>query len=142
ILLVVVAWEAFAGCEDAPPSSKHPWRTMGERELQDAVAIHQRPVLPLEENRPMVKRNFIRGTSSYGGALALALLAGCSRAPTFDIMGSLFPAWLVCLVLGILLAVVARWMLLRQKIDIAWPVLAYPSLAALFTFMLWLLLFG
>ena len=116
---------------------------MGERELQDKVATHhQRPVLPREKNRPMVKRNFIRGTSSYGGALALVLLAGCSRAPTFDIMGSLFPAWLVCLVLGILLAVVARWMLLRQRIDIAWPVLAYPSLAALFTFMLWLLFFG
>jgi len=70
------------------------------------------------------------------------LLTGCNRAPTFDIMGSLFPAWLVCLVLGILMAVVARWVLMRQKIHIVWPVLVYPSLGAAFTFTLWLIFFG
>ena len=90
----------------------------------------------------MTKRNFIRGISSYGVALAPALLAGCARAPTFDIMGSLFPAWLVCLVFGILLAVVTRWLLMRQTVPIVWPVLVYPSLAALFTFMSWLIFFG
>lgn len=70
------------------------------------------------------------------------LLAGCSRAPSFDIVGSFFPAWLVCLFLGILLAVVARWSLLRLKVAIVFPILVYPSLAALFTFLLWLVFFG
>lgn len=70
------------------------------------------------------------------------LLAGCTRAPTFDIVGSLFPAWLVCLVLGILLAILARWLLLRLKIAIVLPILVYPSLAALFTFLLWLVFFS
>jgi hypothetical protein len=70
------------------------------------------------------------------------LVSGCSRAPSFEIVGSLFPAWLLCLVIGILLATIGRWLLLRQQIVIVWPVLVYPSLAALFTFLLWLMLFS
>jgi len=70
------------------------------------------------------------------------LLTGCSRAPTFDIVGSFFPAWLVCLFLGILLAVFARWLLVRLKVAIVFPILVYPSLAALFTFLLWLIFFS
>ena len=70
------------------------------------------------------------------------LLTGCSRAPTFDIVGSFFPAWLVCLFLGILLAVFARWLLVRLKVVLLLPILVYPSLAALFTFSLWLIFFS
>jgi len=70
------------------------------------------------------------------------LQSGCSRAPTFDIVGSFFPAWLVCLCLGILLAVFARWLLLRLKVALVLPILVYPSLAALFTFSLWLIFFS
>jgi hypothetical protein len=69
------------------------------------------------------------------------LLASCSRAPSFDIVGSFFPAWLICLILAIVLTVVARWLLLRLHIELALPVLAYPSLTALFTFLLWLVFF-
>src|SRR5260370_6578825 len=36
------------------------------------------------------------------------LAAGCSRAPTFNILGSFFPAWILCGIIGILLAVVVR----------------------------------
>ena len=70
------------------------------------------------------------------------LLSGCSRAPTFDIIGSFFPAWLVRLFVGILLAVFVRWLLLRLKVAIVLPILVYPSLAALFTFLLWLIYFS
>ena len=69
-------------------------------------------------------------------------LAGCTRAPTFDIVGSFFPAWLICLFLGIVLAIFARWLLLRLKVAIVLPILVYPSLAALFTFLLWLIFFS
>lgn len=70
------------------------------------------------------------------------LVSGCSRAPSIEIVGSLFPAWLLCLIVGILLATVARWLLLRRQIVLAWPILVYPSLAALFTFLLWLMFFN
>jgi hypothetical protein len=73
-----------------------------------------------------------------GFLLAPLLLASCSRAPSFDILGSYFPAWLICLTLGILLTLLARWLLLRLQIEVVLPVLVYPSLTALFTFALWL----
>jgi hypothetical protein len=67
--------------------------------------------------------------------------AGCSRAPSFDILGSFFPAWLLCLALAIPLTVVARWFLLRLHLTIFFPVLVYPSIAAIFSFTLWLTFF-
>ncbi len=71
---------------------------------------------------------------------ALLCLQGCGRAPSFDILGSFFPAWLICLVPAIILTVVSL-ALLRRYVEIAWPVLVYPSLAALYDFALWLVLF-
>lgn len=70
------------------------------------------------------------------------LLAGCSRAPSVDVMGSFFPGWLVCVILAIGLAAAARLALLRLRIKVALPILVYPSLAAIFTFALWLLFFN
>ena len=73
-------------------------------------------------------------------AFAPLLLTGCGRAPAFDVLGSFFPAWLVCLAVAILLAVLCR-ALLQPRVEIAFPVLVYPSLTAIFTFALWLALF-
>jgi hypothetical protein len=85
--------------------------------------------------------NGFRGLSRCGLTLGAILLTNCGRAPSFDILGSFFPAWLLCLALGLLLAVAARWLLLRLHVVIALPVLIYPSLTALLTFALWLAFF-
>jgi hypothetical protein len=79
--------------------------------------------------------------SRWGLMMAALFFTGCGRAPSFDVLGSFFPAWLVCLALGLVLAAAARWLLLRFHIVIAFPVLTYPSLMALFTFALWFALF-
>src|SRR6266481_1229228 len=47
----------------------------------------------------------LRGLSSCGLTLAAFLLTSCGRAPSFDVLGSFFPAWLACLALGLLLTV-------------------------------------
>jgi hypothetical protein len=47
----------------------------------------------------------------------------------------------VCLTLGLLVTVAARWLLLRLHVVIALPIVTYPSLTALFTFALWLAFF-
>ena len=77
----------------------------------------------------------------WAAACAALMVAGCSRAPTYDIMGSLFPAWLLCIVAGALLALLARWLLLRARISLLYPVLVYPCLGAVFTFAIWLVFF-
>ena len=83
-------------------------------------------------------RNEARRLSTFGLLLGALHSTSCSRAPSFDVLGSFFPAWLVCLVLALLLSVAARWLFLRARVVIAVPVLTYPSLVALFTFALWL----
>ena len=100
----------------AIPNKQHGWATYGPRENV---------------------RSFF-----FEIALLPCLASGCSRAPSFDIIGSFFPAWLICLIIGILLAALGRWLLLRQQIAVAWPILVYPSLAALFTFLFWLIFFS
>jgi hypothetical protein len=71
---------------------------------------------------------------------ALLLITGCGRAPSFDIVGSFVPAWLLCLVVAVLLTVVSR-ALLNRYVEIVWPVLVYPSLTAIFALASWLILF-
>ena len=71
-------------------------------------------------------------------------LAGCGRAPTFNILGSFFPSWLVCLFSGIILAALANRIFTRFALDkeILWPVVVYPCLALFFACALWLVLFN
>jgi hypothetical protein len=71
---------------------------------------------------------------------ALLLMTGCERAPSFNIVGSFFPAWLLCLVVAVLVTVVSR-AVLNRYVEIVWPVLVYPSLTAVFALALWLALF-
>lgn len=83
------------------------------------------------EKQRLVPRSFVA---------ALLCTTGCGRAPSFDIMGSFFPAWLVCFIVSILLTAIAR-ALLSRYVEVVWPVLVYPSLAAVFALALWLALF-
>jgi len=74
--------------------------------------------------------------------LAPLLLASCSRAPSFDILGSYFPAWLICLGLGVVLTAAIRWLLLRFQIGLVFPIVVYPSLTALFAFGIWVVFYS
>lgn len=75
---------------------------------------------------------------------ASTALTGCRRAPTFNILGSFFPSWLICLFAGIVLATIANRVFVRFALDkeILWPVIIYPCLTLLFACVLWLVLFS
>lgn len=76
---------------------------------------------------------------------ALLMLTGCSRAPSFNILGSFFPSWMLCGVIGILLTVAVRLFFIRIHLeqDLVFPlIVVYPCLTAFFTFTLWLLFFS
>ena len=74
---------------------------------------------------------------------AILLTAGCSRAPSFNILGSFFPSWMLCGIVGILLTVVVRQFFVRFAFEqhLSPLILVYPCLTAFFTFTLWLALF-
>lgn len=71
--------------------------------------------------------------------------AGCSLAPTVDIAGSFFPAWMLCLAVGVVMAGGLRWFLLHRgfesEIGMGTLAVVYPGLAIFFACLLWLLLF-
>ena len=75
---------------------------------------------------------------------ALVLTSGCRLAPSVNILGSFFPAWLISIVTGVVLTVLVRQVFIATKIDsnLRPAALVYPSLACLLTFATWLVLFG
>jgi len=70
--------------------------------------------------------------------------AGCSRAPTFNILGSFFPSWILCGLIGIVAASILRVLFVRWNFEkeLSPLLLVYPCLAAFFTFTVWLLFFS
>jgi len=85
-----------------------------------------------------------RSYVQYGGPIAAILLGGCGRAPSFNILGSYFPAWLVCILVGIAAASLVSFLLTKFKIPhlIRWTIVVYPCLAASIAFSIWLFLFS
>jgi hypothetical protein len=75
---------------------------------------------------------------------ALPALAGCRRSPTFSILGSFFPSWLVCMFAGIVLAAIANRILAYFRLDrqISWGIVVYPCIALFFACTLWLIFFS
>jgi len=69
--------------------------------------------------------------------------SGCSRAPSVDILGSFFPAWMLCISTGVVCASVTRWLLVRSRLEkhITFPILFYPGVAVTIACLLWLALF-
>jgi hypothetical protein len=91
----------------------------------------------------------MRKDSSYPtfaclAAVTLFLLSGCGDAPSFDILGSYFPAWLVCILIGIVVCSVTGLYLSESGRGglIRWNIFTYPALAASIAFTLWLVLFS
>ena len=85
-----------------------------------------------------------RTISIVASSVAMLLTAGCSRAPSFNILGSIFPSWIVCGLVGILLTVAVRLFFVRMNFEqeLSPLILVYPCLTAFFTFTLWLLFFS
>lgn len=83
---------------------------------------------------------------AYGaGALtALLPLSGCSHSPDFNILGSYFPAWLLCITVGIVLTTLIHWLLQRMHLEaeVKPTIVVYPCMAAFLAFTLWLVLFS
>jgi len=78
---------------------------------------------------------------SYFKICLVFAVTGCSHAPAIDVMGSLFPAWLLCIAVGALLTACTHWVLTRRKLHLMFPFLTYPCLAAVYTFAIWLVFF-
>jgi hypothetical protein len=99
---------------------------------------------PDMKTKSQAKANGLPIAAIAAWTASVLLPTGCSRAPSFNILGSFFPSWILCGVIGILLAVAVRVVFVRLNFEreLSPLIVIYPCLAALFTFSIWLLFFS
>jgi uncharacterized membrane protein (DUF441 family) len=63
--------------------------------------------------------------------------------PQINVIGSFFPSWMLCAVVGIVATLLARRLLVRTGVDpyVGPPALVYTSLAVLVTLGIWVAFF-
>lgn len=78
--------------------------------------------------------------------VVFAFLAGrifSHQSPTVDILGSYFPAWMVCILSGLALTFVVHWIVQLCSLEsyIGPAPLIYSCLMIIFTFATWILFY-
>jgi hypothetical protein len=65
------------------------------------------------------------------------------NAPTIDVLGSYFPAWLLCIVVALGLTIIARLLFIAWKLHphLRPAPVVYSCLVAVFALTVWLLFF-
>jgi hypothetical protein len=79
-----------------------------------------------------------------GARLGPLLLGGCSVAPSHSILGSFFPTWFFCALLGVVTAIVAHKVLASAGVadKVPAPLLVYLALSTAGAFAFWLICLG
>src|SRR6266481_286549 len=97
-------------------------------------------------NPPRVRRLSSRPVRVAGlllliGALIFVVRPVSDRSPTIDILGSYFPAWMICIVSGLTLTLVSRWIVRANHLEAyASPApLIYSCLTIIYTFVTWII---
>ena len=99
-------------------------------------------------NPPRVRRDWSRPVVLVGlllliWALVFVVRPLSHRSPTSDILGSYFPAWMICIVSGLTLTLVAHWIvqMCHLKPYLGPAPLVYSCLTIIFTFATWILFY-
>jgi hypothetical protein len=73
----------------------------------------------------------------------LLLVSGCARSPSFNVLGSYFPGWIICMVAGVLVASLLHVLIKRTGLEHRIPALPlfYSSLTLFIACTLWLITF-
>jgi hypothetical protein len=73
----------------------------------------------------------------------IAVRISSHHSPTVDILGSYFPAWMVCILSGLALTFIAQWIiqLLNLRPYVGPAPLVYSCLMIIFTFATWILFY-
>ena len=93
-----------------------------------------------------MKTGILRTTAAGLVLLLIAFVAVqllSHHSPTVDILGSYFPAWMVCIVTGLTLTLVAHWIvqICHVKPYLGPAPLIYSCLMIIFTFATWILFY-
>jgi hypothetical protein len=74
----------------------------------------------------------------------LFLCTGCSRNPSLEISGSFFPAWMLCIFMGLFATLVAKRLFLVKGIDpyLKPHLVVYGALMISLTLLAWLVFYS
>lgn len=99
-------------------------------------------------NSPEVGHDRSRSVVLFGfvlliGVLIFVVRPVSHRSPTIDIVGSYFPAWMICIVSGLTLTLVSRWIIRAYHLEpYASPApLIYTCLTLIYTFVTWIIFY-
>jgi len=92
--------------------------------------------------RPTVL-NFVGVGASVVVFAFLAVRIFSHHSPTVDVLGSYFPAWMICIVSGLMLTLVAHWIVqvCHLKPYLGPVPLIYSCMMIIFTFAIWILFY-
>src|SRR6266446_757504 len=99
-------------------------------------------------NPPRVRRLSSRPVRVAGlllliWALIFVVRPLSDRSPTIDILGSYFPAWMICILSGLTLTLISRWIIRAYHLEAyATPApLIYSCLTLIYTFVTWIIFY-
>jgi len=99
-------------------------------------------------NFPTARRSRARHVALAGFVLLIWVLIFVvrpvsHRSPTIDILGSYFPAWMICIVSGLTLTLISRWIIRAYHLErYASPApLIYSCLTVIYTFLTWIIFY-
>src|SRR5262245_56525503 len=99
-------------------------------------------------NFPPARRSRARHVALAGVVLLILLMIFVvrpvsHRSPTIDILGSYFPALMLCIISGLTLTLVTRWIIRAYQLEpYASPApLIYSCLTIIYTFLTWIIFY-
>ncbi|SRR6266404_157009 len=109
--------------------------------LQWILAFLPDPIVALGSSIKVPTRVKGRLLDRITAAAVSTLLGGCSSAPSRNILGSYFPSWMICALIGMGATVAVRALLAKTGIDavLPMPILVYLAFATAFSLAIWLL---
>jgi hypothetical protein len=98
----------------------------------------------LPPNQPDRIQPLGRCTTIILATLVVCGVSGCSYSPSFNLLGSYFPAWIICFAVATALTTVIHTVFTKTKmVTELWPLpVVYPCLISFLSCTLWIIFFN
>lgn len=134
---------ATASIRDRGPSKGHRRLTFGNLRLMSIESAAEDETVAMTRGCTKTgdSMSSVLGEGRWLLAVTLMSLGGCNGAPSRNILGSYFPSWMVCALLGIAVAGIARAIFKATGIlqELPVPFVVFLAIGGAATFALWLL---
>ena len=109
----------------------------------DFGRVAPRSTNPLRVRRDRSRTVVLVGLLLLIGVLIFVVRPISHRSPTIDILGSYFPAWMICIIGGLTLTFITHWIVqvCNLKPYLGPAPLIYSCLMVIFTFIIWILFY-